>query len=83
MDDWVVTFKIAEKRSCNWGLAEFFRGSEAQCRWIRAHFAGGECDVVETQPWQIVIGPVEDWHDFLQDLEMVNDAGSDRTQRRA
>lgn len=69
MQEWVVTFKIAKKHTCDWGLAEFFRGSQAQCRYIKDHFAGGECDIAETRPWQIAIGPVEQWHDFLRELE--------------
>jgi hypothetical protein len=69
MIEWVVTYRIAQKGTANWGMAEFFRGSEAQCKHIQAHFAGGECDIVETNPWEILIGPVEDWHDFLQAAE--------------
>ena len=65
--DWVVTYKVAEKDTGSWGVAEFFRGSEEQCRWIANHFAGGESDYIETLPWTVTIGPAEEWDSFLSE----------------
>ena len=64
--DWVVAYKIAEKGG-TWGVAEFFRGSEAECRYIADHFAGGESDYARTHPWKVVVGPAHEWEDFLSD----------------
>jgi hypothetical protein len=69
MEQWVVTCRIAPKGSCEWGVAEFFRGTEQECRHIQACFAGGECDIMETNPWQVMIGPVDDWLDFIHQVE--------------
>ena len=66
---WVVMFRISTLDHPAFGFAEFYRGSEAECRRIHANFAGGECDLVRTRPWKIAIGPAEDWYDFLDDLE--------------
>jgi hypothetical protein len=63
--DWVVTYRIARSDTNEWGMAEFYRGSEAECRRIQKAFAGGECDIVPTNPWQVLIGPVDDWLDFI------------------
>jgi hypothetical protein len=73
MEEWVVTFRIAEKGSRNWGLAEFFRGTEEECRRIEAGFVDGECDILVTAPWQIVVGPAEAWHEFLRQFENVEE----------
>ena len=89
MEEWVVTFRISPQDHPNWGLAEFFRGTEAQCKYIQDNFAGGECDLIQTKPWQIAIGPVDAWYDFLQQFECDDrgyvtrdDARSGCTQRR-
>ena len=71
--EWVVTFRIAEKGTRSWGMAEFYRGSEKECRRIAANFSGGECDIVKTNPWEVVVGPVEAWQEFLLQFEDPND----------
>jgi hypothetical protein len=70
LDEWVVTYRI-ENRQCagHWGLAEFFRGSEEECKRIRSAFAGGESDCVPTTGWEVVIGPAADWEDFLSSAD--------------
>ena len=63
--EWVVTYKIIEQDYDNWGVAEFFRGSEEECKRIGQHFAGGEHDLVKTIPWTVVVGPAAEWDQFL------------------
>jgi len=88
MREWVVTFRIIEQESLSWGFAEFYRGSEEECRRIQNHFAGGECDIVRTRSWRIAIGPADEWYAFLGQLDYdtgrveQNDARSNRAQRR-
>jgi hypothetical protein len=87
MKEWVVTFRIIEQESLSWGFAEFYRGSEEECRYIQDHFAGGECDIVRTRPWRIAIGLASEWYEFLEQIDDTglvtkNDARPNRAQRR-
>jgi hypothetical protein len=65
--DWVVTYRIEQRDNCGWGIAEFFRGSEEECRRICEAFGGGESDLVPTKSWRVIIGPAEGWDQFLSD----------------
>ena len=65
---WVVTCRIARTDDSSYGMAEFFRGSEAECKRIGRHFAGGSCDIISTSPWQVIIGPAADWDGFLREV---------------
>ena len=68
LNEWVVTYRIEHKDSSGWGVTEFFRGSEKECRRIKEAFASGESDCVPTaQPWAITIGPAADWDLFLME----------------
>jgi len=69
-NQWVVTYKIESKSNGGFGVAEFFRGSEEECRRIKMAFAGGESDLVSTNPWGVVIGPADDWDNFLLDARI-------------
>jgi len=86
--EWMVVYRIATQNG-GWGFAEFYRGSEETCRRIQDNFAGGECDLIPTKPWKVAIGTVASWSAFLQELDYEqgngaqNDAGSNRSQRRA
>lgn len=63
--EWVVTCRIEKYGAAHcYGMTEFFRGTEEECRRISRAFAGGSCDIMRTSPWQIVIGPAEDWDYF-------------------
>jgi hypothetical protein len=72
-NEWVVTYRLSPRDSYDddservTSITEFFRGSEEECRRIKDHFANGECDLVKTNPWKVIIGPARDWDDFLSD----------------
>jgi len=68
MSQWVVTYRIERADECSFGVAEFFRGTERECKRIGSAFACGSCDIVRTLPWQVVVGPAEDWDRFLQEM---------------
>ena len=71
-DEWVVTYRMVplggcgECEVCTTSVTEFFRGPRAECVRIAKAFGGGECDIVRTNPWDVVIGPAEDWDNFLE-----------------
>jgi hypothetical protein len=67
--EWVVTYRIEQCDNCGWGLAEFYRGTEEECRRISDAFAGGASDLVKTKPWCVIIGPAAGWDLFLLDGE--------------
>jgi hypothetical protein len=70
---WVVTYRLSPREAGEdsrvTSIVEFFRGSEKECKRIRDHFANGECDLVPTNPWMVIIGPARDWDDFLSDID--------------
>jgi len=66
MEQWVVTYRI-EQKNHNWGIAEFFRGSEEECKRIGRAFAGGSSDIIPTEPWGVLVGRAEDWDYFLSE----------------
>jgi hypothetical protein len=72
-NQWVVTYRLSPREAGEDGrvtsITEFFRGSEKECKRIRDHFANGECDLVPTNPWKVIIGPANDWDDFLSDVD--------------
>jgi len=68
MHEWVVTYRL-ESCTGNWGVVEFFRGSEQECRRISRQFAGGESDTVCTHDWEVLVGPVAEWEQFLSSAE--------------
>jgi hypothetical protein len=69
--EWVVTYRMppfggcGECDACTTAIAEFFRGPPEECARIARAFGGGECDIVRTNPWTVVIGPAEDWDRFM------------------
>jgi hypothetical protein len=66
--DWVVTYRLENcDRPGDWGIVEFYRGSEDECRRIGCAFAGGTSDIVATTGWRVMIGPAADWEDFLSE----------------
>jgi hypothetical protein len=68
-DQWVVTYRMEARNPLpeGWicGVEEFYRGSREECVRISRAFAGGESDLVPTNPWSVAIGPAADWEDFL------------------
>jgi hypothetical protein len=67
MEEWVVTYRVEQTGRSNWGIVEFFRGSEEECRRIERAFAGGSSDTVATEKWKCGIGKAEDWEQFLKE----------------
>jgi hypothetical protein len=71
--EWVVTYRVVplggcgECDVCAASIMEFYRGPREECVRIARAFGGGESDTVHTNPWSVVIGPAEDWDDFLED----------------
>jgi hypothetical protein len=68
MNDWVVTYKI-DRPQGGFMLTEFYRGDKRECQRIRAHCSAGSDDRCKTALWQVVIGPAEEWDEFLNRAE--------------
>lgn len=66
---WVVTYRLMDETGL--GVAEFFRGSEIECRRIAAAFAPGGSDMRGVRnkkgEWTVIIGPAAKWDEFLRE----------------